>query len=386
MVIRKIISESVDENSYGKIQFFYYLEIRISKIRYFFNKKNINKIDLLLLDSINEIRKNNASLFLLLNDKNSKNIITKKINKKISFKYKNLEVKEILIKYNTAKRKILEYEIDQQNNLKEIASHIKSIDKLEKEKQQNSHKIFFYDDYHSDTRYIEAKKKSEEQTTALVKRSDIINFLLDSLKRDTNYLEIGVRDPRKNFDLIKSKNKYSVDPGIEFEQNPVDFKITSDEFFDQLEKGEILHSEIQFDVIFIDGLHTAEQVQTDIINSMKYIKKDGFVVLHDCNPPTAWHAREDFYYNFTPAVNYWNGTVWKSFLKWRTKEEYSSCCIDTDWGVGILSKGTNLFGKYSNLNSIDNEFYNFNRLDKNRKKNLNLISFEELKKNMSYDL
>lgn len=147
--------------------------------------------------------------------------------------------------------------------------------------------------YLTDPYHIQTQKMNELELAKEPKRFDIINFLLESLNRPTTYLEIGVRNPDDNFNKINSETKYSVDPGIEFEENPVDFKVTSDEFFDGLRKGTFLDKDIRFDVIFIDGLHLAEQVDRDITNALEYLTDDGFIVLHDCNPPTEWHAREE---------------------------------------------------------------------------------------------
>jgi hypothetical protein len=61
-------------------------------------------------------------------------------------------------------------------------------------------------------------------------------FLLSVLNRETTYLEIGVRNPEDNVNKINATNKYSVDPGLEYKLNPVDFKMTSDSFFEQLRK------------------------------------------------------------------------------------------------------------------------------------------------------
>ena len=206
-------------------------------------------------------------------------------------------------------------------------------------------------------------------------RTEVINHLLSLNKKNSIYLEIGVRNPDHNFHLIKAKIKYSVDPGLEFEPNPVDFKITSDKFFEQLEKGEVLSSTIKFDVIFIDGLHLADQVDRDIKNSLRYIKEDGFIVLHDCNPPSEWHARENYKYWHTPAKHYWNGTTWKAFFKWRCYPEIQSCCIDSDWGVGILSKGQPIGDPIKNLNP----FFEFKILEESRRESLNLIDFDKFK-------
>jgi len=128
-------------------------------------------------------------------------------------------------------------------------------------------------------------------------------------------------------------------------------------------------------VIFIDGLHLADQVDRDIANALNYIKEDGFVVLHDCNPPSEWHARENYGYHFTPAGAHWNGTTWKAFMKWRSDESVYSCCIDSDWGVGILSKNRVIGQSFKGVNP----FFKFSELSKTRKEALNLMSFDKFK-------
>ena len=221
---------------------------------------------------------------------------------------------------------------------------------------------------------------SDTELSKKPSRTEIINFLLSTFGRSTTYLEIGVRNPEDNYNHVQSIVKYSVDPGVEFENNPVDFPYTSDTFFKKLEDHEILPEKTKFDVIFLDGLHTAEQVNRDIINSFKHLSENGFIVLHDCNPPSEWHAREDYSYYFTPAEYYWSGTVWKAFLKWRGRSEIQSCCVDSDWGVGILSKNHQLGAAINNFN----EFFEFEVLAKNRKELLNLVSFSQLKSSLGY--
>ncbi len=206
-------------------------------------------------------------------------------------------------------------------------------------------------------------------------RTEILNFLLSLPSGLTRYLEIGVRDPDSNFNLIDAKEKYSVDPGVEIAENTADFKVTSDAFFEKLSNGEILDPKTRFDVIFIDGLHLADQVDRDIRNSLKYVTENGFVALHDCNPPTEWHARETYDFHHTPAADYWNGTTWKAFLKWRSSASVKSCCVDADFGVGILSPGQPL-GDYI---GESNPFFEFSKLEANRKDLLGLIDFVELK-------
>jgi hypothetical protein len=62
-------------------------------------------------------------------------------------------------------------------------------------------------------------------------------------------------------------------------------------------------------------------------------------------------------------------------MKWRNNAGIQSCTIDTDWGVGIISKTK----KVGNHTDLLNEFYEFSVLNNRRKEFLNLITFEELK-------
>lgn len=218
--------------------------------------------------------------------------------------------------------------------------------------------------------------KKEQQKAPF--RSDILNYLMGKTKAK-NYLEIGVRNPSENFDKIFCAQKYSVDPGIEFEENPVDFKMTSDLFFQKLEEGSLnIPANIKFDVIFIDGLHLADQVEKDIKNALNHISEQGFIVLHDCNPPSEFHARENYYFRNSPAKGSWNGTTWKAFYKYRHHHELYSICFDTDWGVGVLSKT-----KYPQFNTIvepiENPYFEFRVLNSNKKKMMNLTDFNSWK-------
>lgn len=210
-------------------------------------------------------------------------------------------------------------------------------------------------------------------------RSDVINFLLSSIDRENVYLEIGVRNPIDNFNKINAAIKYSVDPGLEFKKNPVDFVLTSDEFFDHIRKGKILTKDVLFDVIFIDGLHLADQVERDIKNALDFVQDDGFIVVHDCNPPTEWHARETYSYDLSPAKQFWNGTTWKAFTKIRLNQNVTSACIDSDWGIGIITKKL----VFNSLSVTMNPYFEYFVFDQNRKELLNLMSFDEFKHHFS---
>lgn len=230
-----------------------------------------------------------------------------------------------------------------------------------------------------DNSFYDTYKTSKKEVKKKGSRTEIISFLLEMIN-GVNYLEIGVRNPDDNFNKIKCQNKYSVDPGVEFKNNPVDYKITSDDFFNELKANNPnFPLNIKFDVIFIDGLHLADQAERDILNALNYLSPNGFVVVHDCNPPTEFHARESFGFRSSPARGYWNGTTWKAFYKFRHDKELFSICFDTDWGVGVLSKVKQ--PGFNHIQSIiENPFFEFLKLNQNRKQALNLQIFERWKR------
>jgi hypothetical protein len=117
----------------------------------------------------------------------------------------------------------------------------------------------------------------------------------------------------------------------------------------------------------------ANQVEKDIANSIQYLSENGFIIMHDCNPPTEYHARETYNFINGPAGGFWNGTTWKAFVKARTM--YYSCCIDSDWGVGILSK-KNRPG-FNILPHNENPYFDSNIFNNKRLEQLNLLSFEK---------
>ncbi|MCZ2085197.1 MAG: class I SAM-dependent methyltransferase [Flavobacteriales bacterium] len=236
-------------------------------------------------------------------------------------------------------------------------------------------KISLAEEYLNNEYHINADVLTKSEINKKPLRSDIINFILEYLNRETCYLEIGVRHRHENFDLIQSKIKFSVDPGYESEVNNVDFKMTSDEFFSGLREGNLLNPELKFDVIFIDGSHLANQVQKDIDNALEFLKDDGFIVMHDCNPPTEFHASENYYYRLSPSGVYWNGTTWKAFFNARKRKDIFSCCVDTDWGIGVISK----IKEFGTSTNVKNDFFEFYIFKENRKESLNLISIDKFK-------
>lgn len=183
------------------------------------------------------------------------------------------------------------------------------------------------------------------------------------------YLEIGVCNPSDCFDKIISERKDGVDPGLEYPENPVRYKMTSDEFFYRLDNDHLnLPKDYKWDIIFIDGLHISTQVLKDINNSLNHLNPDGFILLHDCNPPSYFLQRENYLDENGQYIGFWNGTVWKTIYYLRChRDDLKICVIDSDWGVGIIKRGQSLKIPFENL------FYEYNQMSANRERDLGLI-------------
>lgn len=212
-----------------------------------------------------------------------------------------------------------------------------------------------------------------------MERYDIINDIIET-KGFSKYLEIGVRNPDDCYNKINCNTKHSVDPGYENEKNNVDFKFTSDDFFNRLECGLLeLENNYKWDVIFIDGLHISNQVEKDVLNSLNHLSEDGFILLHDCNPFL-------YEYNYERVIeDYWgqgwNGTVWKVIYKLLcTREDLDVYTINTDEGVGLIKRGNG-----RKLLEFENHYYEYKELHKNLEKHLNIITINELNNILKYE-
>ena len=187
-------------------------------------------------------------------------------------------------------------------------------------------------------------------------RWDLIQYLI-SKNKYSDYLEIGC-DQDQLFSKIKIENKIGVDP-----YSGGNVRKTSDDFFkDNKEK---------FDIVFIDGLHTYNQVKKDILNSLECLKEGGIVLVHDCMPDSLSKQAVPRYRMI------WNGDVWKAIVDLRQREDLEIFTCEMDQGIGVIKKEIN-----SSILKIEKPVINLKFKDyfDNYKNFLRVISVEELKK------
>lgn len=205
-------------------------------------------------------------------------------------------------------------------------------------------------------------------------RSQLINYLIKTYNFKT-YLEIGL-DDGYNFKRIECESKESVDPYFQDDHSKYDltfnddlpyeiksmltYRMTSDDFFKQNTKT--------YDIIFIDGLHTEEQVGRDIINSIKILNDNGLIVVHDCLPK----SKEA---QMIPRIQCeWNGTVWKAIVE-LTKQGIDIKIWEGDYGCAIIKKTTDEI----KLHYPEESKYIWEEFVKYRDKLINVIDTKTLK-------
>lgn len=198
--------------------------------------------------------------------------------------------------------------------------------------------------------------------------SELINHLME-LRGLRDYLEIGTFNKNHNFNKIKAEIKCCVDPDPEAD---ADFKGTSDDFFVGFrELGLVNHKKRRhihiFDLIFIDGLHTAEQVEKDFINAFSVLSDNGFIVMHDCKPPTEKTTCVP-----RGSQREWCGDVYKFACKLSEYPGIDFRTIDFDYGCTVVWKDN------SKEDSKPVGEITWARFEKEQKELLRLIPVEEI--------
>ena len=149
-------------------------------------------------------------------------------------------------------------------------------------------------------------------------RIAVVNLLL-AKRSEPAYLEIGCAS-NALFDSVPVRNKVGVDPAA-----GGTVREPSDKFFEK--------NKSRFDVIFIDGLHTYDQVRRDVVNSLKCLNEGGWIALHDMLPRT-WI--EHHVPIVTMPSDPWTGDVWKVAFELIQTPGLEFKLLKIDRGVGVI--------------------------------------------------
>lgn len=194
-------------------------------------------------------------------------------------------------------------------------------------------------------------------------RIKAVQRALDGRRRRV-YLEIGVSTGTA-FRHIAAEEKIAVDPALALSARTRKraaatssathyFETSSDAFF----ANETAFLEQRgIDVAFIDGLHTYRQVVRDVENTLRYLRDDGVILVHDCNPTRASiacpaesyadfrarHRWRDVSWGLTTSGTLailWSGDVWKAIVQLRsTRGDLRIAVLACDFGVGVIRRG-----------------------------------------------
>jgi len=115
-----------------------------------------------------------------------------------------------------------------------------------------------------------------------------INFL-KGLNLGQSYLEVGVSKGH-TFNQLSFPVKHAVDPRFRFNVEEHDqaginfFQMTSDDYFTSE------HVMSDFDIIFLDGLHTYDQTYRDFCNSLLHATEKTIFIIDDTYPSDSYSA------------------------------------------------------------------------------------------------
>lgn len=178
-----------------------------------------------------------------------------------------------------------------------------------------------------------------------VRPAVVLQTLLD-LFDEPRYLEVGVAGG-STFHQLRAGFKVAVDPRFRFDWEAEQrergastqyHQVTSDTYF-----GSIMDTDQEFDVIYLDGLHTFEQTLRDLNNALDHLA-DGGVILIDDVRPSSYQASLPDVEDFRKVRQYvkdegraWMGDVYK--LVWFINSFYqnlSYACISNNHGQAVV--------------------------------------------------
>jgi hypothetical protein len=175
------------------------------------------------------------------------------------------------------------------------------------------------------------------------------------------YLEIGV-SYGVAFRRITADEKIAVDPAFKLSARSrrlAEAKARATHYFETTSDGFFANEtafleQHRIDVALIDGLHTYRQALRDVENTLRYLRDDGVIIMHDCKPANAsiaypatsyadyraHHRWRNFLWHMLVTTPPWSGDVWKAIVHLRsTRHDLAITVLDCDSGVGVVRKG-----------------------------------------------
>ena len=159
-----------------------------------------------------------------------------------------------------------------------------------------------------------------------------LNYLIRHLRLNS-YLEVGLGNGG-TFDGVKAAYKVGVDPhpwNPEVRNLSGVHLLTSDEYFSRHWDGAC-----KFDLILLDGLHTAEQTYRDFVNSLHYAHARTVWLIDDVVPSDVFSANPDSAEAISQRKaatgsddHSWHGDVYK--VVWMIRAYHNNMRLRTFW-------------------------------------------------------
>lgn len=200
-----------------------------------------------------------------------------------------------------------------------------------------------------------------EYNATEIHRHDIIN---KNSNVTDKYLEIGI-EYGYTFTNVHFIDKVGIDPNPKLENKNI-IKITSDDYFENIQINKETENIEKFDICFIDGMHLSEYVLRDFNNCIKFLNINGKILIDDILPfnydEQLRIPRKHFYEN--NILNYgesWTGDIWKFayFLLINYKSNMNIKIYNNKnyRGIGCFEINKPFEIDYSTLNELQNYEY-----------------------------
>lgn len=169
----------------------------------------------------------------------------------------------------------------------------------------------------------------------ITNHTELLNAIIEKYNLKS-YIELGVQTPEQNFYKINVPLRLGVDPCLPDLPSPQArynlISDTSDSFFDKLSSIWLDRWPQKYDLIFIDGLHHADQVKRDFENSLRCLSDNGFILIHDTLPD------EEQYTTVPRETRRWYGNVFAWAMTLNQYDGIGFVTFNIDCGCTLVWK------------------------------------------------
>ena len=166
----------------------------------------------------------------------------------------------------------------------------------------------------------------------ITNHTQLLNALIEKYNLES-YVEVGVQSTEQNFDKIRCNYKIGIDPALKTSEKIFGFVgemgMTSDDAFAAMFTTGYTPL---YDIFFLDGLHTKEQIKKDFENSLRCLSDNGFILIHDTLPD------EEQYTTVPRETRRWYGNVFAWAMTLNQYDGIGFVTFNIDCGCTLVWK------------------------------------------------